>query len=194
MSARPRPVRPGPTVVNATNVKIASGTSAGLPHRRLAALSRLVARWPAAWPFLVVASASIVAGGLVAAVSRPTAFELGPWSAAYLVLVGGVAQLVLGAGTAWLACTRPPVSRMRAELVAWNLGVVATIGGTLAGAPAATTAGGLGLVVTGYWFVTTSHSAGTRRPMWVPVLWWATWVTIVSSVPVGVALAWARHG
>jgi hypothetical protein len=43
--------------------------------------------------FVAVASALIVAGGLVAAVNGAAAFAHGSWLAAYLVLVGGVAQL-----------------------------------------------------------------------------------------------------
>ena len=46
---------------------------------------------PAAWrsgiAFVAVGSAAIVVGGLVAAVTRPTGFDEGPWVAAFLVLV-----------------------------------------------------------------------------------------------------------
>ena len=42
---------------------------------------------------VAVASALIVAGGLVAAVDGAAPFAHGSWLAAYLVLVGGVAQL-----------------------------------------------------------------------------------------------------
>ena len=53
---------------------------------------RLLACWSVVGPFVLVGSVCIVAGGLVAAVSRPSGFELGSWLAAYLVLVGGVAE------------------------------------------------------------------------------------------------------
>ena len=194
MKPRADPLRSSSRVDPAPTVKTASGLSSGLPRTRVVALSRVVTRWPAAWPFVAIGSAWVVAGGLVAAVTRLVAFELGPWTAAYLVLVGGVAQVVLGAGSAWLASTLPSVSKVRVELVAWNLGVVATIGGTLGGVPVVTTTGGVGLLLSGYWFVATPHSAGTKRPRWVLVAWWATWLLVISSVPVGVALSWARHG
>jgi hypothetical protein len=48
--------------------------------------------------FLASASVLIVAGGAVAAVNSAAPFGHGSWLAAYLVLVGGVSQVVLGAG------------------------------------------------------------------------------------------------
>jgi len=48
--------------------------------------------------FLASASVLIVAGGAVAAVNSAAPFGHGSWLAAYLVLVGGVSQGVLGAG------------------------------------------------------------------------------------------------
>jgi hypothetical protein len=77
----------------------------------------------------------VVAGGLVAAVSRPTDFDHGPWVAAYLVLVAGVAQIALGAGQAWLAASPPARARLIVEFIAWNVATLATIGGTLMSVP-----------------------------------------------------------
>ena len=51
------------------------------------------ARW-----FVAAGSSCVVVGGLVAAATGPTGFEDGSWVAAYLVLVGGVAQIALGVG------------------------------------------------------------------------------------------------
>jgi hypothetical protein len=104
----------------------------------------LITRWPAARRFLIIGSVSTIAGGVVAAVARPTGFELGPWLAAYLVLVGGVAQIALGVGQAWLAEERTAV---RAEVASWNSGVGATIVGTLVSTPIVTTFGGVASVV-----------------------------------------------
>ena len=77
--------------------------------------------------FVVVGSISVVGGGLVAAATGPTGFERGSWLAAYLVLVGGVAQVVLGAGQSWLAEDVPPHGSTRTEAWAWNVGVVAVV-------------------------------------------------------------------
>ena len=50
---------------------------------------------------LVAGAASIVLGGLVAAVTGPLELEHGSWAAAYLVLVSGVAQWVMGEARSW---------------------------------------------------------------------------------------------
>ncbi|HRW41812.1 MAG TPA: hypothetical protein P5193_09740, partial [Microthrixaceae bacterium] len=83
----------------------------------------LLERWPSARPFVVVGAVAVVAGGAVAAVTRPTGFELGPWLAAFLVLVGGVAQIALGAGQAWVADRVPASATVRSELAVWNVGL-----------------------------------------------------------------------
>lgn len=83
-------------------------------------------------PFLVVAAVMVVAGGLVATVNGATEFAHGSWLAAYLVLVGGVAQIALGFGCLLLpgaACSR----RLgRVQLGLWNLGALTVAAGVLA--------------------------------------------------------------
>lgn len=76
----------------------------------------------------------IVAGGLIAAINSATPFAHGSWLAAYLVLVGGVAQLLLGVGCLGLPVARLSVGLRRAELGLWNVGNVVVIGGVLADA------------------------------------------------------------
>lgn len=57
-------------------------------------------------PFIATGGTLVVAGGLVAAVNSAAPFAHGSWLAAYLVLVGGVAQIALGVGAAALAPQR----------------------------------------------------------------------------------------
>ncbi|HEY5019315.1 MAG TPA: hypothetical protein VII59_21295, partial [Streptosporangiaceae bacterium] len=91
----------------------------------------LLPRWSAASPFVAMGTACVVAGGLVAAAVAMAPSELGSWAAAYLVLVGGVAQVALGAGLALLA-PRPPGRRaVIAGLAGWNAGNGAVLAGTL---------------------------------------------------------------
>ncbi|MCE5292393.1 MAG: hypothetical protein LLG14_24605, partial [Nocardiaceae bacterium] len=45
---------------------------------------------------VVLGMSQVILGGLVAAVTRPLALTHGSWLAAYLVLVGGVAQYTMG--------------------------------------------------------------------------------------------------
>jgi hypothetical protein len=156
-------------------------------------LELLVTRWPAIRPFLAVGAASIVAGGVTAAVTRPTGFELGSWMAAYLVLVAGVAQIALGVGQARLARDVPDRAEVRIELLSWNASVILTIVGTLVGAPVVTTLGALALV-----FALLRFLAGVRTPAApsnVSLALFRIVLTIVAiSTPVGIALAWIRHG
>jgi hypothetical protein len=153
----------------------------------------VVDRWPAARPFALIGSAAIIAGGVVAAVSRPTGFELGSWLAAFLVLVGGVAQIVLGVGQAWIAHQRPRARDVRAEVVWWNLGLGATVLGSLAAVPIATTVGGAAIVVALCLFLRGVRGGGSAAGWTVPT-YRAMVVVVVVSVPIGIALAWLRHG
>jgi hypothetical protein len=89
---------------------------------------------PYAWAFAAVAGAMIVAGGLIAAINSSAPFAHGSWLAAYLVLVGGVAQLLLGVGCLGLPVARLSAGLRRAELGLWNVGNVVVIGGVLADA------------------------------------------------------------
>ncbi len=55
---------------------------------------------------VVVGTCCVVLGGFVAAVTGPLTLADGSWLAAYLVLVGGLAQCALGQVPSWL--TAPP--------------------------------------------------------------------------------------
>lgn len=52
---------------------------------------------------------------------------------AYLVLIVGVAQIMFGAGQAWLSTRRPRASWLTSEWIVFNLGNALVIAGTLAG-------------------------------------------------------------
>jgi hypothetical protein len=156
-------------------------------------LEIVVTRWPVVRPFLVVGSSSIVAGGIMAAVTRPTGAVAGSWVAAYLVLVAGVAQIALGVGQARLARDVPSRAEVTIELVAWNAAVVATIVGTLVGAPLVTTFGGIALVVALFRFLAGVRSAHAPSNLSL-VLYRCVLTIVLVSTPVGLALAWIRHG
>jgi hypothetical protein len=160
---------------------------------RSVAAERLVARWPAMRPFVVIGSVNVMVGGLVAAVTRPLDLELGPWLAAFLVLVGGVAQIALGAGQAWLAGDLPPRRYLAGEVVTWNAGLAATITGSLLAVPVVTSAGGIATAAALVLFLrgTTVASSG---PRWVALGYRTVLVIVLVSTPVGLVLAWVRHG
>lgn len=82
--------------------------------------------------FLAVAGGMIVAGGLVAAVNGATPFAHGSWLAAYLVLVGGIAQLGLGVGCLLLPRADRSKTLRQVQLLLWNVGILTVAGGVLA--------------------------------------------------------------
>jgi hypothetical protein len=153
---------------------------------------RLVDRWPAMRPFVLVGAASVVAGGLVAAVTRPLDLELGSWLAAFLVLVGGVAQVALGAGQAWLSDDRPARRQIVREAAAWNLGVAATIAGSLTALPVLTSVGGIAIAAGLVLFLHGTRVA-TTGPRWALLSYRAVLIVVLVSTPVGLVLAWIRH-
>jgi hypothetical protein len=69
-----------------------------------------------------IAGSLIVAGGLVAAVNSASPFAHGSWLAAYLVLVGGVAQLALSAAPLLFPAPASSRTLARAQLWLWNVG------------------------------------------------------------------------
>src|SRR5690606_8487322 len=79
-------------------------------------------RWIPALPFIALGAISIVAGGLVAAVTAVSPTRHATWAAAYLVLVVGVAQLGIGLGQAMLAPKVPSSRLITAELLTWDVG------------------------------------------------------------------------
>ena len=145
-----------------------------------------------ALPFLAVGSVAIVAGGVVAAVTRPTGFEEGAWLAAYLVLVTGVALIALGAGQAWFA-PHPPTRRLvGAQIGAWALSTAGVVGGTLASLPVLTTIGGAvlaGALITFVASVRGSTVAGIGVWCYRLII-----LVVLVSIPIGLLLAWQRHG
>lgn len=83
------------------------------------------------WSFAAAGGTMIVAGGLVAAINSAAPFAHGSWLAAYLVLVGGVAQLLLGVGCLGLPAPRLSARLRRTQLGLWNVGNAAVAGGVL---------------------------------------------------------------
>lgn len=95
-------------------------------------VSDAATRRSAVLPFVVIGIAWIVVGGLVAAATAHAPTEDGTWTAAYLVLVAGLAQVALGVGEALLAPWPPNQQVVLAQVVAWNLSSAAIVTGTVA--------------------------------------------------------------
>jgi len=140
--------------------------------------------------FTVIGGACIVAGGLVAAVTEPLHLPHGSWSAAYLVLVGGVAQIALGASQRALAGRETCASVVVTELALWNLGSALVIAGTVARTPVIVDAGGVALVVAlGVMARTVRGGAGPQWALWA---YRGTLAVLLTSIPIGLVLAHLR--
>ena len=144
--------------------------------------------WSAASPFVAIGAACVVAGGLVAAAVATDPSELGAWAAAYLVLVGGVAQVALGAGLALLASRLPGRRAVAAELAAWNAGNGAVLAGTLLGAAWLADVGGAALVVA-LALALAGVRGAVRQPAWPLHLYQVLIALVLVSIPVGLMIA-----
>ena len=153
----------------------------------VAALSHIRVR--SAAPFAAVGVACIVAGGVVAAATAHAPTEHALWAVAYLVLVGGVGQLALGTGQAWLAGAPPSTAVLAVEFAAWNVGNAAVITGTIAGLVWLTDLGGVLLVLALALLLTGTAGA---RPGWALRSYRILVALILVSIPVGLVLARVR--
>lgn len=142
-------------------------------------------------PFVALGGTAVIAGGLVAAVTRPLGFDEGSWVAAYLVLVMGVAQIGLGVGQAVLARKVPTIAVRWRQVLAFTAGSLAVVVGTLVESPLAVVAGGAVLVAGLILFLLAVRGSGG------PVIW--LWfhrlfvAFLAGSVVVGSVLSFLRH-
>ena len=142
---------------------------------------------------LGLGGALIVAGGIVAAVNSATPFEHGSWLAAYLVLVGGVSQVVLGIGALALRGPSPTDRTAVGRLALWNTGSVAVPTGVLAGATGFVTAGSAALLGSLALFSLEARGAPARVRR-AAFAYLAIAGSLGASVVVGSAIAGAAPG
>jgi len=153
-------------------------------------------RRPQLLPFTAIGVLCITAGGLLAAATASAPSEHTTWAAAYLVLVGGIAQVGLGFGQAtFTAGTSTPV--LASQVAGWNLGNAAVLAGTLQGSTAVVDLGGALLVVT-LGLLARGLSPTGVRPVggagrWCLYGYRVLMVILFVSIPVGLVLAQIRH-
>jgi hypothetical protein len=141
------------------------------------------------------ALASLAAAGVALAVRVVDPFAHGAWLVAYLVLVGFVAQLLLGFGQAALStgCAAPARRVWLRQAFLWNLGVVAVPVGVLAQTRLAVIAGSLSLIVA---LASLTRNAGPGLAESIAHRRWRGWgyaallAAMAVSTLIGTALAW----
>lgn len=143
----------------------------------------------------------VVVGGLVAAVTGPLELTHGSWTAAYLVLVGGVTQCAMGQSRT----RRPDVAQPRAwawaQIGTWNLGNALVIGGTLSsqtlivdlGSVLLVAALAIALQATRPTPAMAARSADRRVPPWIERSYRILLLVLALSIPVGIVLSHVRN-
>lgn len=148
-------------------------------------------RWVRNAPFLITGVAGMIGGGFVAAVAGAVDWKLGAWTAAFVVLVVGMAQTVLGIAQAALAPVLLDRSRIVGQWVAWNLGCAGVIAGTQLDATGIVVAGcvlflgALGLSEV----AVRPHSGLTGTPRTLLMIYRVLLVLLLISVFVGIVLS-----
>lgn len=126
---------------------------------------------------------------------RPRSHRAGTWSAAYLVLVCGVAQAGLGLGQA-LSTSRTPTIVIAVQAIGWNLGNAAVIAGTLTAYTALVDVGGallfVILILLARGLTATGGRPADRMRRWFRYGYGLLILILLVSIPVGVILAHLR--
>ena len=113
-------------------------------------------------PFLIAGIAYTIAGGMLAAATAFTTTEKTAWATAYIVLIGGVVQVALGAALAILA----PESDARWKwgiFALFNLGNVGVLVGQLTATVLVTDAATVALAASLAWALVATRQ-GSGRP------------------------------
>jgi hypothetical protein len=143
--------------------------------------------------FLASAGVLVVAGGAVAAVNSAAPFGHGSWLAAYLVLVGGISQIILSTGQVALGTPARTRAVSPAQLVLWNLGSLAVPAGVFADWALPVTVGS-GALLAALALFAVGAGGMPRDARGRSVLYLAIVVGLAVSVVVGSALADAAPG
>lgn len=136
----------------------------------------------------------IVAGGLVAAVTGPLGLEHGSWLAAYLVLVGGVAQYAMGRAPLHLTGSGGDGHLGWATVASWNLGNVAVMAGTLVRSPPLVDVGALALVIGLVLALRSARGPVVAGRRVLHLAYRGLLVILLISIPIGILLAHVRNG
>ncbi|MEO6885873.1 MAG: hypothetical protein ABI232_06245 [Jatrophihabitantaceae bacterium] len=143
-----------------------------------------------AGPFVVVGGAFVIAGGLLSAAMARAASYHSSWAVAYIVLVAGVAQAVLGLAQAGLTDGDVPRRISGAELFGWNLGNLAVVAGTLLDVKPLLYAGAALLVAT---LVLVLYAIRHARPGWPLLTTRIIVALLLVSMPIGIVLQAVGH-
>jgi hypothetical protein len=148
-------------------------------------------------PDLIAAAlASLTAAAIALTIRISEPFDHGTWLVAYLVLVGFLAQLLLGLGQAALLAAGglpAPARGVRlAQAALWNLGVIAVPLGVLADSRLAVVAGSVSLLASlvSFWKTVRPTLPGSARPARLGWPYALLLLAMTASTLTGTALVW----
>lgn len=140
----------------------------------------------------IVGAAAVILGGLVAAVTGPLDLSKGSWAAAYLVLVAGAAQVVMGsARQRWQRSGSD--AQGWAQFALWNLGNIAVITGTVTGSTVVVLVGAALLVIALVLALLATFRLRGEPDRMLLLCFRVLLVLLTISIPVGVALSAIRN-
>ena len=142
---------------------------------------------------------SIFVAATVAVVHIATPITRGWWLVAYLILVGGLSQLLLGPGLSTITeragARQASKQATRVQLVLWNVGAVLVAVADLASAPTGVLLGSVLLLGALGAFALSLRRAEQTAQRPIPAVWTGGYVVLIAfligSVFVGAALAGA---
>ncbi|MBN9609205.1 MAG: hypothetical protein BGO26_03935 [Actinobacteria bacterium 69-20] len=111
-------------------------------------------------PYLFAGAVCIIGGGVLAAATAYASTEKTAWATAYLVLVGGVAQVFLGAAVSWLT-PKAPARNAWLAWAGWNIGNAGVLTGQLTALIALTDVGTALLVASLVLVLASGHGVGS---------------------------------
>lgn len=155
--------------------------------------SSLVERRREWLPFAIVGALCIIAGGLLAATTASAPTQNTAWTTAYLVLVGGAAQVGLGLGRVAVVAAGTSAPVVAVQVTGLNLGSAAVLVGTWLGRTALVDLGGALLVATLFLLARgprpsqTWPTGGARA--WCLRGYRSLLLILLVSIPVGLVLA-----
>lgn len=145
---------------------------------------------PRARAFTVLGTVAVVGGSILSAAIAPTPSYHGSWAVAYIVLVAGVAQIVLGVGQTSVTDGHVGAGRVAWQAALFDAGVAATVTATILDIPVLLYAAAVAQVVAVILFLAATR--GGRRGLTLITLRVVAIVLLVGT-PTGVVIQALTH-
>lgn len=142
-----------------------------------------------AMPWLVTSGLAVLAGGFAGAAVAHAPTQPLVWMSAYLVLVVGMGQAVLGVGQAMLSMQPPPRRLVATQWIVFNAANVGVVAGTLLGCVWLVAIGIAGFVLALAMFL---HGVRNARHGWQTRLFRAVVAILGIGAMVGMTLSLLR--